>query len=376
MENTQEKRQENHFPALSPKIQQGFFPLLLSFKPCWVHTCKFHPQEQQRFSRENFPIILELFSWQLSVFYPKIDAFPSLQADTTGSWVQENEQGEKRKTNPPPGSQQILRIPNFSVPGGRPGCYRSLEEFLLDSAVGYRNCRTPFLLFPTLLDHYYPIKHIPFIREKKKNSSSCAKFQLWSLRKMGFSCWVYGALLVNSNSGSVKLFLGAPKIHSRLKDGIVRNQFLKKYRKKPNQNPQKEWKNQSTRIRKILFPALAAFLVGIKRIPAGFVCLDPVRKMKLADFGPSLTLKHKKYKNKAFSGPTSTSTKVLRVNEVLRKGVPGIKNLFSLKLCNSEHFRKTFKIFKAALNTTWALVQIGMCWCLTCSEKGIKYSHS
>lgn len=67
---------------------------------------------------------------------------------------------------------------------------------------------------------------------------SCSKLQLWaqgSLRKMGFSCQlhqqvqVYEPLSVNSNSGSVKLFLGASKICSRLQHGILRNWFSKKY---------------------------------------------------------------------------------------------------------------------------------------------------
>lgn len=94
----------------------------------------------------------------------------------------------------------------------------------------------------------------------------------------------------------------------------------------------------------MLFPALAAFLVGTNRISAGFGSLDPVRKLKLLDSGPSLTLEHNKYANKAFSGPTSTSTKLLERNEALREWSPRegarMKNLFSLKLWNLEHFRK------------------------------------
>lgn len=68
----------------------------------------------------------------------------------------------------------------------------------------------------------------------------------------------------------------------------------------PNPPKRKNQTTQSTRIRKILFPALAAFLVGTNRISAGFGSLDPLRKLKLLDFGPSLTLEHNKYTNKAF----------------------------------------------------------------------------
>lgn len=112
----------------------------------------------------------------------------------------------------------------------------------------------------------------------------------------------------------------------------------------PNPPKNKTQTTQSSRIRKMLFPALAAFLVGTNRISAGFGSLDPVRKLKLLDSGPSLTLEHNKYANKAFSGPTSTSTKLLERNEALREWSPRegarMKNLFSLKLWNSEHFRK------------------------------------
>lgn len=72
------------------------------------------------------------------------------------NYRQINEEKKKRKTqrktNPPAGSHQMLRIPN--LPTSRREV-RILQEpwksFLLDSAVGYRHWRTPHLtqLFQT-----------------------------------------------------------------------------------------------------------------------------------------------------------------------------------------------------------------------------------
>lgn len=128
---------------------------------------------------------------------------------------------------------------------------------------------------------------------------------------------------------------------------------FKEILKNPNRTQKKSQKTQSIWIRKILFPALAAFLVGINRISAGFGCLDPVRKLKLADFGPSFN----KYKNKAFSGPTSTKIKLLQINEILGERSPRDEKLFFPQ--NSEilsTLEKPLRPSRTALNSTWGSV--------------------
>lgn len=206
------------------RIQQDFFPSLLSFKPCWVQICKLHPRGAEIFQRDFSNYSGALFLKTPRFFYPQNCSFPSLQADTTttsrvGKTGKLTRKKEKRKTNPPPGSHQILGIPKFPVPGGRSGSFRSCGG--IPAGFSSRNCTTPH---PT---------------------------QLWphgSWRKMGFSCQlpqqvqVCEVLPVNSSSGSTKLFLGAPKIHSKLEVGIFRNQFFKEILKNSPKNPKKESK--------------------------------------------------------------------------------------------------------------------------------------
>lgn len=114
------------FFSKNPKI-----PLLLSFTLCWIQICKFHPWGATEIFPERFfffvSIILELFSWKLSAFYPKIAALPLSRLTQHPARYRKINKGKNKRTNPQPGSHQILRIPNFPVPGGSYGGIPELQ---------------------------------------------------------------------------------------------------------------------------------------------------------------------------------------------------------------------------------------------------------
>lgn len=221
------KEAESSFSSSFSKNPAGFLPLFLSFKPGWVQTFKFHPRGATM-AREIFPGRFFQFFWssescQLSI--PQL--LPSLspgwpKSQIIGKLTRKKKKGRHR-------GRQILQLdltkcwefPTFPRPGGRSGSYRNH---------GRASC------WIQLLDGGTGGLH---------TSPRCSKLQLWpqgSLRKMGFSCQlhqqiqVYEPLSVNSNSGSVKLFLGPLKIRSRLHHGIS----FQRNTEKTQPNPKKK----------------------------------------------------------------------------------------------------------------------------------------